>query len=86
MIRWITARVITAAGSRQAAAAAGLADFFEALLSVEAAGVYKPAPAAYRVVTDHFGCAPEAGVAISGDTLGLTSSSAVDGLAGAPCA
>lgn len=41
-----------------AASAAGLDDHFEALLSVEAAGVFKPAPAAYRVMTDHFGCTP----------------------------
>ncbi|WP_299362222.1 haloacid dehalogenase type II [uncultured Paracoccus sp.] len=31
---------------------------FDALLSVETAGVYKPAAASYRIVTDHFGCLP----------------------------
>lgn len=34
---------------------AGLAPHLDALLSVESAGRFKPAPEAYRVVTDHFG-------------------------------
>lgn len=42
----------------EAVAAAGLGDAFEALLSVEAAGIFKPASAAYRVMTRHFDCAP----------------------------
>lgn len=50
----------TTAMLEEAATAAGLRGCFEALLSVEAAGIYKPAPAAYRVMTDHFACAPEA--------------------------
>ena len=37
---------------------AGLAHRFDALLSVEAAGIYKPGAAAYDLARDHFGCAP----------------------------
>ena len=37
---------------------AGIAIHLDALLSVERAGRFKPAADAYRVVTDHFGCAP----------------------------
>ena len=42
----------------EAVAAAGLGDAFEALLSVETAGIFKPSAAAYRVMTGHFDCAP----------------------------
>lgn len=48
----------TPAMLEEAVAAAGLGGAFEALLSVEAAGVFKPAAAAYAVMTDRFGCAP----------------------------
>jgi len=38
-----------------AVAAAGLGDHLDAVLSVEAAGIYKPAPRAYQVVVDQLG-------------------------------
>lgn len=38
---------------------AGLAPHLDALLSVETAGRFKPAPQAYRIVTDHFGVTPD---------------------------
>lgn len=37
---------------------AGLAEYLEAILSVEAAGIFKPAPAVYALATAHLGCAP----------------------------
>lgn len=37
---------------------AGLIGLFDHLLSVRAAGTYKPAPAVYRLATDAFGCVP----------------------------
>jgi 2-haloacid dehalogenase len=36
----------------------GLADYFNALLSVEAVKIFKPDPRVYRLVTDHFAVAP----------------------------
>jgi 2-haloacid dehalogenase len=39
---------------------AGLAPHLDAVLSIETAGVYKPAPAAYRVATEALGLAPAA--------------------------
>ncbi|MDR3438304.1 haloacid dehalogenase type II [Telmatospirillum sp.] len=36
--------------------AAGLAEHFDAVLSVETVGIYKPHPTVYRLVTDHFDC------------------------------
>lgn len=41
-----------------ALAASGLAERFDAVLSVEAVGLYKPAAQAYALVPQHFGCAP----------------------------
>lgn len=41
-----------------AVASAGLSGRLDALLSVEAAGRFKPAAEAYRIVTEHFACAP----------------------------
>jgi 2-haloacid dehalogenase len=38
--------------------AAKLENLFDAVLSVTAAGVFKPAPAVYRLATERFGCAP----------------------------
>jgi len=38
--------------------AAGLAPLFDALLSVEPAGTFKPDPRTYALATAHFGCAP----------------------------
>ena len=38
--------------------AANLAAVFDAVLSVSAAGIFKPAPAVYRLVTQRFGCSP----------------------------
>jgi 2-haloacid dehalogenase len=37
---------------------AGIAGHLEAVLSVEAAGVFKPAPQVYALATAHLGCAP----------------------------
>jgi 2-haloacid dehalogenase len=38
--------------------AAKLAGWVEAVLSVSAAGIFKPAPEVYRLATHHFGCRP----------------------------
>ncbi len=38
--------------------AAGLDALFDAVLSVESVGIYKPHPTTYRLVTDHFDCMP----------------------------
>lgn len=38
---------------------ANIAPLLDAILSVEAVGVYKPAPAVYRLVEAHFGVAPD---------------------------
>ncbi|TPE50199.1 haloacid dehalogenase type II [Amaricoccus solimangrovi] len=38
---------------------AGLADRFDALISVEEAGVYKPSPKVYDLATARFGCKPD---------------------------
>jgi 2-haloacid dehalogenase len=38
--------------------AAKLENLFDAVLSVTAAGIFKPAPAVYRLATERFGCAP----------------------------
>jgi 2-haloacid dehalogenase len=38
--------------------AAKLENLFDAVLSVTAAGVFKPAPAVYRLATERFGCTP----------------------------
>jgi 2-haloacid dehalogenase len=46
-------------------AAAGIGDLLDAVLSVEAVGVYKPDPRVYRLATDHFGTAPAATVFVS---------------------
>jgi 2-haloacid dehalogenase len=39
--------------------AAQLENLFDAVLSVTAAGVFKPAPPVYRLATERFGCAPD---------------------------
>jgi len=41
-----------------AIAAAGLDGTLDAVISVAEAGVFKPAPAVYKLATDRFGCAP----------------------------
>ena len=41
----------------EAAASSGLAMGLDAVLSVDAIGVFKTAPATYQLVLDHFGCA-----------------------------
>jgi 2-haloacid dehalogenase len=38
--------------------AAKLDNLFDAVLSVTAAGIFKPSPAVYRLATDRFGCSP----------------------------
>ncbi len=38
--------------------ASRLENLFDAVLSVAAAGIFKPAPAVYRLATERFGCAP----------------------------
>lgn len=35
-----------------------LADYFSVLLSIDALGIYKPAPQVYRLATDYFACLP----------------------------
>lgn len=42
----------------EAARHAGIADLLDAIVSVEAAGVFKPHPRGYRLATDHFGLKP----------------------------
>ena len=42
-----------------AVSAAGLPGVFDAVLSVRAAGIFKPARAVYQLATDHFGCRAE---------------------------
>jgi 2-haloacid dehalogenase len=37
---------------------AKLGNLFDAVLSVTAAGIFKPAPAVYRLATERFGCTP----------------------------
>jgi len=44
----------------EAVSAAGLPGLFEAVLSVASAGIFKPAPAVYRLACQHFGCAAPA--------------------------
>jgi 2-haloacid dehalogenase len=39
--------------------AAKLENLFDAVLSVMAAGVFKPAPAVYTLATERFGCTPQ---------------------------
>jgi 2-haloacid dehalogenase len=39
--------------------AAKLDGLLDAVLSVKAAGIFKPAPAVYRLATDRFACAPD---------------------------
>ncbi len=40
-----------------AVTSAGIGEYLDAVLSVESVGVFKPAPAVYQLVTDHFGVA-----------------------------
>lgn len=42
-----------------ACGSSGLSDLFDAVFSIEAAGVYKTDARAYRLVTEHFGVTPE---------------------------
>ncbi len=44
----------------EAVAAAGLSRLFDAVFSVDARGLYKTLPAAYQLVSDHYGIAPSA--------------------------
>lgn len=37
---------------------AGLGDLLDNVLSIEAAGIFKPAPVVYQLAVDRFGCAP----------------------------
>ena len=50
-----------------AVAAAGLAPSLDAVLSAEAAGVFKPHPGVYALATRHFACAPAAIAFVSGN-------------------
>ena len=43
----------------QAVEAAGIAPLLDDLLSIEAAGVYKPDPRVYALATTRFGCGPD---------------------------
>ncbi len=44
---------------------AGIGDFLDDVLSVEAVGIFKPAPAVYALVTQAFSCTPEAVLFVS---------------------
>jgi 2-haloacid dehalogenase len=57
----------TPAMIEEAATAAGIADRFDALLSVETAGVYKPHPNAYALVEAHFGISHAQVMFVSGN-------------------
>ncbi|QXX74335.1 haloacid dehalogenase type II [Methylovirgula sp. HY1] len=50
----------TQAMLQDAIASAGLADLFEAVLSVDDIGIFKTAPQAYALVASHMGVAPDA--------------------------
>jgi|SRR5438477_6050366 len=55
-------RLILSNGTREMleplAAATGLSRHLEAILSVDAAGIYKPSPRVYQLAVDHLGLAP----------------------------
>lgn len=58
-----------------ACASSGLAGLFDAVISIEAARVYKTDPRAYRLVTERFGVAPQAVTFVSSnrwDVAGAT--------------
>jgi 2-haloacid dehalogenase len=50
-----------------AAVNAGIADAFDALISVETAGAYKPHPHAYALVESRFGITPRQVMFVSGN-------------------
>lgn len=50
-----------------AVAAAGLEPSLDAVLSAEAAGIFKPHPSVYALATRHFSCAPAAIAFVSGN-------------------
>ena len=50
-----------------ALAAAGIADLLDAVLSVDEVGLFKPAPAVYRLVIDRFGGTPPTVAFLSGN-------------------
>lgn len=50
---------------QDAVSAAGIADLLDAVLSVDAVGVFKPAPEVYRLVIERFGGSPSAVVFLS---------------------
>jgi 2-haloacid dehalogenase len=58
-IRLVTLSNGAASVAEQLLSTAGLREEFEALLSVEQAGVWKPAPASYRHALDRTGVAPD---------------------------
>lgn len=60
----------TEAMLKAALSSAGLAPLFDACISIEAARVYKPAPAAYELATRHFG--------LDRSTIGFVSSNGWD--------
>ena len=51
----------------EAIAAAGLAPLLDAVLSVDALRLYKPAASVYALATSHFGCSPDQVVFVSGN-------------------
>ena len=58
----LRASLILSNGTREMleplAAATGLSRHLEAILSVDAAGIYKPSPRVYQLAVDHLGLAP----------------------------
>lgn len=56
--------------------AAGLGEMFEAVISVEEVGVYKPAPAVYRRAVDRLGIAPGEIAFVSGNAWDIHAASA----------
>ncbi len=59
-----------------AVAAAGLDGQFDAVLSVDAVGAFKPAPAVYDMVGQHFGCAPRDALFVSANGWDICSGAA----------
>lgn len=60
----------------EALASSGLSGLFDAILSVDAIGVYKTAPAAYGLVTDRFSATPEEVVFLSSNRWDIAGAAA----------
>ena len=55
---WRSCRTATRTCSTTPCAAPSSTNLFDAVLSVTAAGIFKPAPAVYTLATERFGCKP----------------------------